>query len=106
MRAASELESLTDLDLIDDRTLFDALSAFDTYDLAKLLASTTDRSVSERLLSVMTKARQSETSWIMRRGLVINPLEILDIEQRFIQLVKSIKTGPAGDSSVQLSVGA
>ena len=105
VRAASELESLTDLDLVDDRTLFDALSAFDTYDLAKLLASTTDRSVSERLLSVMTKARQSETSWIMRRDLVINPLEIQDIEQRFIQLVKSIKTGPAGDSSVQLSVG-
>ncbi|MEA2540368.1 MAG: hypothetical protein QOH35_1734, partial [Acidobacteriaceae bacterium] len=51
-------------------------------------------------------ARQSETSWIMRRDLVINPLEIQDIEQRFIQLVKSIKTGPAGDSSVQLSVGA
>ncbi|HXM36397.1 MAG TPA: cyclic nucleotide-binding domain-containing protein [Pyrinomonadaceae bacterium] len=106
VRAASELESLTDLDLVDDRTLFDALSAFDTYDLAKLLASATDRSVSERLLSVMTKARQSETSWIMRRDLVINPLEIQDIEQRFIQLVKSIKTGPAGDSSVQLSVGA
>lgn len=105
VRAASELESLTDLDLVDDRTLFDALSAFDTYDLAKLLASATDRSVSERLLSVMTKARQSETSWIMRRDLVINPLEIQDIEQRFIQLVKSIKTGPAGDSSVQLSVG-
>ena len=106
VRAASELESLTDLDLVDDRTLFDAVSAFDTYDLAKLLASATDRSVSERLLSVMTKARQSETSWIMRRDLVINPLEIQDIEQRFIQLVKSIKTGPAGDSSVQLSVGA
>ena len=105
VRAASELESLTDLDLVDDRTLFDALSAFDTYDLAKLLASTTDRSVSERLLSVMTKARQSETSWIMRRDLVINPLEIQDIEQRFIQLVKSIKAGPATDSSVQLSVG-
>ena len=105
VRAASELESLTDLDLIDDRTLFDALSAFDTYDLAKLLASATDRSVSERLLSVMTKARQSETSWIMRRDLVINPLEIQDIEQRFIQLVKSIKAGPAADSSVQLSVG-
>jgi len=105
VRAASALESLTDLDLIDDRTLFDALSAFDTYDLAKLLASATDRSVSERLLSVMTKARQSETSWIMRRDLVINPLEIQDIEQRFIQLVKSIKAGPAADSSVQLSVG-
>jgi hypothetical protein len=90
-RPASELESLTDLDLVDDRTLFDAVSAFDTYDLAKLLASATDHTVSERLLSVMTKARQSETSWIMRRDLVINPLEIQDIEERFIQLVKSIK---------------
>ena len=105
-RPASELESLTDLDLIDDRTLFDAVSAFDTYDLAKLLASATDHTVSERLLSVMTKARQSETSWIMRRDLVINPLEIQDIEERFIQLVKSIKAGPAADAPEQLSVGA
>ena len=104
-RAVNELESLTDLDLIDDRTLFDAVSAFDTYDLAKMLASATDRGVSERLLSVMTKARQSETSWIMRRDLVINPLEMQDIEERFIQLVKSIKAGPATEASEQLSVG-
>jgi len=104
-RPANELESLTDLDLVDDRTLFDAVSAFDTYDLAKLLSSATDHTVSERLLSVMTKARQSETSWIMRRDLVINPLEIQDIEERFIQLVKSIKAGPAADTPEQLSVG-
>jgi hypothetical protein len=104
-RPTTELESLEDIDLIDDRTLFDAVSAFDTYDLAKLLAAATDTAVSQRLLSVMTKARQSETSWIMRRDLVINPLEIHDIEGRLVQLIKSIKAGPLADPGEQLSVG-
>lgn len=110
MRTAAELESLADLDFVDDRTLFDTVSAFDTYDLAKLLASTTDRAVSDRLLSVMTKARQSETSWIMRRDLVVNPGEIQDIEHRFIQQIKSIRAAQVApvspvDSSAKLSVG-
>jgi len=91
-RPASELDSLADLEFIDQRTLFDAVSAFDTYDLAKLLSSMADHAVADRLLSVMSQARQNEISWIMRRDIKIDPLEIPEIEQRFIDLVKSIKT--------------
>jgi len=92
IRAVSELESLSDLDLIDQRTLFDAVSAFDAYDLAKLLAAMVDRSIADRLLSVMTQARQNEISWVMRRDIKVDPLEIQDIEQRFIELIKAIKS--------------
>jgi CRP-like cAMP-binding protein len=92
IRAVSELESLSDLDLIDQRTLFDAVSAFDAYDLAKLLTAMVDRSIADRLLSVMTQARQNEISWVMRRDIKVDPLEIQDIEQRFIELIKAIKS--------------
>jgi hypothetical protein len=102
IRAASELESLADLEFIDQRTLFDAVSAFDTYDLAKLLTAMADHSIADRLLSVMTQARQNEISWIMRRDVKIDPLEIPEIEQRFIDLVKSIKS-PSMSASVPLS---
>jgi CRP-like cAMP-binding protein len=110
-RTAAEVESLSDLDLVDDRLLFDTVSAFDTYDLAKLLSSATDPAVSERLLSVMTKARQSETSWIMRRDLVISPAEIQEIEYRFIQQLKSIKAAQVApvapaDTPAQFSMGS
>lgn len=94
-RPVSELESLADLEFVDQRTLFDAVSAFDTYDLAKLLTATADHSIADRLLAVMTQARQNEISWIMRRDVKIDPLEIPDIEQRFIDLVKSIKSPSA-----------
>lgn len=99
VRAASEFESLADLEFIDQRTLFDAVSAFDTYDLAKLLTAMADHSIADRLLSVMTQARQNEISWIMRRDVKIDPLEIPEIEQRFIELVKSIKS-PSMSASI------
>jgi hypothetical protein len=49
----------------------------------------------------MTQARQNEISWIMRRDIKIDPLEIPEIEQRFIELVKSIKS-PSVNPSVPI----
>jgi len=92
-RAAHEYESLADIEFIDDRTLFDTVSAFDPTDLAKMLIGETDRAVSERLLWVMTRARQHEVSRIIRSDPEIDPLEIEQINRRFIRLLKSIKTG-------------
>ena len=99
IRPPSQLESLGDLEFVDQRTLFDAVSAFDTYDLAKLLATMADQTIADRLLSVMTQARQNEISWIMRRDIKIDLLDIPDIEQRFLELVKSIKS-PSMNPSV------
>jgi CRP-like cAMP-binding protein len=106
VRAVSELESLADLEFVDQRTLFDAVSAFDTYDLARLLTASADQTVADRLLSVMTQARQNEISWIMRRDVKIDPLEIPDIEQRFIDLVKSIKLPAAPSAPASLGTTA
>jgi hypothetical protein len=91
-RYSNEFASLADLEFIDDRTLFYTVSAFDIYDLAKMLVSAIDRAVSERLLSVMTEARQQEVSRIIRSNPVIDPIETEDISRRFIRLLKSIKT--------------
>ena len=92
-RSTHEFESLADIEFIDDRTLFDTVSAFDPCDLAKILIAETDRAVSERLLWVMTRARQHEVSRIIRNDPEIDPLEIEDIARRFIRLLKSIKSG-------------
>jgi CRP-like cAMP-binding protein len=91
-RYSNEFKSLDHLQFIDDRTLFYTVSAFDIYDLAKMLASATDRAVSDRLLSVMTEARKQEVSRIIRSNPVIDPIETEDINRRFIRLLKSIKT--------------
>ncbi len=91
-RGASELKSLDDLEFVDQRTLFEAVSAFDTYDLAKLLAAVTGEPVSDRLFSVMTEARKKEVSWVMRREIKIDPLEVAEIEERFIETVRTIKS--------------
>lgn len=92
-RAVNELESLDDLEFVDQRTLFDSVSAFDTYDLAKLLSHLPEGPAAERILSVMTEARKKEISWVMRRDIKIDPVEIQDIEQRFMEMVKTIKSG-------------
>jgi hypothetical protein len=102
-RSTDENESLADVEFIDDRTLFDTVNAFDPSDLAKMLIAATDRAVSERLLWVMTKARQHEVSRIIRSDPVIEPIEIEDISRRFIRLLKSIKSGVT-ISSERLSI--
>jgi hypothetical protein len=91
-RRVGELKSLEDIEFIDQRTLFEAVGAIDTYDLAKLLATITDQSVADRLLSVMTEARKKEVSWVMRRDIRIDPLEVGEIEERFLETVRAIKT--------------
>jgi CRP-like cAMP-binding protein len=91
-RGTGELKSLDDLLFVDQRTLFEAVSALDTYDLAKLLASIEDPAVSERLLSVMADARKNEVSWVMRRDIKIDPMEVGDIEQRLLETVRTLKS--------------
>ncbi|WP_233828987.1 Crp/Fnr family transcriptional regulator [Paraburkholderia sp. ZP32-5] len=94
-RRAGELNSLDDLAFVDQRTLFDAISAFDTYDLAKLLASIDGQPVAERLLAVMTEVRRNEVSWVMRRDIKLDAVEIGDIETRLLDAVKALKAPPA-----------
>ncbi|CAG9272819.1 Crp/Fnr family transcriptional regulator [Paraburkholderia unamae] len=91
-RGTGEIKALDDLLFVDQRTLFDAVSTLDTYDLAKLLASIEDQAVSERLLSVMADARKNEVSWVMRRDIKIDPVEVEDIEQRLLEAVRSLKS--------------
>ena len=94
-RAATELNSLDDLEFVDQRTLFEAVSAFDTYDLAKLLTALAGQRMDERLQSVMTEARKKEVSWVMRREIRIDPVELVEIEQRFIDAVRALKSAAA-----------
>ncbi len=91
-----EVRSLEDLVTIDQRTLFDVISTFDTYDLAKLIANLDDRAVADKLFSVMTEARRNEVSWVMRRELKLDPVEIEDIEQRVLDAVRAAKAPAVG----------
>ncbi|WP_175869980.1 cyclic nucleotide-binding domain-containing protein [Burkholderia sp. BCC0397] len=99
-RRGGDVRALEDLVWIDQRTLFDVISAFDTYDLAKLIANLDDRAVADKLFSVMTEARRNEVSWVMRRELKLDPVEIEDIEQRVLEAVRVAKAPAAGAMSV------
>lgn len=99
VRRAGDIRSLEDLAWIDARTLFDVVAAFDTYDLAKLMASVDDRAVADRLFSVMTEVRRNEVSWVMRRDLKLDPVEVEEIEQRLLDAVRAAKAPSAGATS-------
>jgi len=94
-RAARELRSLDDLDVVDDRSLAEAVGGFDTYDMAKLLASLPQQAVTDRLLAAMSEARRKEVSWIMRRDIKTDPVEVANIEDRFVEAVRAIAGLPA-----------
>ncbi|RQS43579.1 MULTISPECIES: Crp/Fnr family transcriptional regulator [unclassified Burkholderia] len=94
-RAGGDVRALEDLVGVDQRTLFDVISAFDTYDLAKLIASLDDRAVADKLFSVMTEARRNEVSWVMRRELKLDPIEIEEIERRVLDAVRAAKAPAA-----------
>lgn len=91
-RSLGDIASLEDLEFVDQRSLFDAVSAFDTYDLAKMLASIADQTIVDRLMGVMTEARKKEVSWVMRRDIRIDPVEVGDIEQRFLETLRTIRS--------------
>lgn len=97
-RLGGDVQSLEDLEYVDQRTLFEAVSATDNYDLAKMLSALSDQAVADRLLSVMTEARRKEVSWVMRREIKVDPLEVDGIEQRFIESVRAIKASSGGGS--------
>lgn len=99
-RRGGDVRALEDLVWVDQRTLFDVISAFDTYDLAKLIANLDDRAVADKLFSVMTEARRNEVSWVMRRELKLDPVEIEEIEQRVLEAVRAAKAPAAGATAV------
>ncbi|KFG96876.1 cAMP-binding protein [Burkholderia paludis] len=105
-RRGGDVRALEDLVRVDSRTLFDVVSAFDTYDLAKLIASLDDRAVADKLFSVMTEARRNEVSWVMRRELKLDPLEVEDIEQRVLDAVRAAKAPAAGAAPVASATDA
>ncbi|NIE68556.1 cyclic nucleotide-binding domain-containing protein [Burkholderia sp. Ax-1719] len=94
-RGSGDVKTLDDLLFVDQRTLFDAVSALDTYDLAKLLASLQDPAVSERLQSVLSEARKNEISWLMRREIKSDPLELEGIEERLLSAVRELRARAA-----------
>lgn len=94
-RGSGDVKALDDLLFVDQRTLFDAVNALDTYDLAKLLASLQDPAVSERLQSVLSEARKNEISWLMRREIKSDPLELEGIEERLLSAVRELRARAA-----------
>jgi hypothetical protein len=53
----------------------------------------------------MTEARKKEVSWVMRREIKIDPLEVAEIEERFIETVRTIKS-PAANAAPLSNVNA
>ncbi len=98
-RRVTDVKSIEDLEYVDQRTLFEAVSQTDTYDLAKLFASMTDRSIVDRLLAAMTETRRNEIAWVMRRDIKVDPVEVGDIELRFLETVKTLKSAPAAGAA-------
>lgn len=96
---ADEIESFADLLLIDDLTLFETVRATSACDLAKMLALAKHRAVSDRLLSVMSRAQQLEVSRMIQGGFVIEGSDVAEIELQFIRLLKSIKSGRVHSST-------
>ncbi len=94
-RDGGAVHALEDIVWIDQRTLFDVISAFDTYDLAKLIGSLDDRAVADKLFSVMTEARRNEVSWVMRRELKLDPIEIEEIGRRVLDAIRVAKAPAA-----------
>jgi hypothetical protein len=59
----------------------------------------TDQSVVDRLLAVMTETRRNEIAWVMRRDIKIDPIEVGDIEVRFLETVKALKSAPTAGAA-------
>ncbi len=100
-RSANELESLEDLEYVDQRTLFEALAGVDVYDLAKLLSGCQDEAIRDKVLACMSRIRRQELEDLTRDGLRVDSIEVQQIEESLMATIRQMKrpAAPGGDSA-------
>jgi CRP-like cAMP-binding protein len=91
--AVDDIESLDDLDAVDQRTLFDAVNSVDIYDMARMLKTVTSESARERLFAVMTKAKREEIEDILQSMDRTDPVAAQRIEENLIASIKRMMSG-------------
>lgn len=94
-QSSGDIHSIDDLISVDKRVLFEALNSFDEFDLARLFYQISDRTLLERLLSCMAKAKRKEIETLLQEGASCDAEEAEHIEQSLLETVKALRR-PAG----------
>lgn len=91
--SAEKIDSLSDIELVDQRSLFEAVNAMDIYDLAKLLKRVSESATRERLFAVMTKAKRDEIEELMTSIERVDPIEAQRLEDNLLAAVRHLMLG-------------
>lgn len=98
--SSADIESLDDIEAVDQRSLFDAVNGIDVFDLARLVKAIPQAETRDKLYAVMTRAKREEIEDLVGSMDRADPVAAQQIEDRLIAAVKQAMGGkpPAQES--------
>jgi CRP-like cAMP-binding protein len=88
IKSPEEFTNVSDLVFADQKSLFDAVSRCDLFDLAKLLSTVDDEDVKTKLLACLSRAKRSEVEEEMASLSAVDPIEALQLGKSLVAAVR------------------
>jgi CRP-like cAMP-binding protein len=88
IKSAEEFVDVGDLEFADQKSLFDAVSRCDLYDLAKLLSTVDEAGVKDKILASLSRAKRAEVEHDMATMGQSDPVEVLQIGKSLVTAVR------------------
>lgn len=88
IKSPEEFTDVSDLEFADQKSLFDAVSRCDLFDLAKLLSTVEEEGVKAKLLACLSRGKREEVEQDLASLGPVDPVEVLQIGKSLVAAVK------------------
>lgn len=88
IKPPEEFTDISDIEFADQKSVFEAVSRCDTYDLAKLLSTIPEESVKSKILASLSRAKREEVEHDLATVGEVDAVEVLQIGKLIIGQVK------------------
>lgn len=92
IKKPEEFTEITDIEFADQRSIFDVLSHYDVYDLAKVYKVVTDEGARNKILSGLPKSKREEVVEESESFNNLDPIEAAQLGQHIIDKIKERMT--------------
>ncbi|MCO5978744.1 cyclic nucleotide-binding domain-containing protein [Ideonella oryzae] len=94
IKRPEEFSDILDLEFADAKSVFQAVSKVDSYDLAKLVSTLDSELVKQKIVSSLSRSRREELESDLKDMRPTDPVEVQQIGNALINEVKSLMTTP------------
>lgn len=88
LKSPEEFSDINDLQFADQKSVFDAVSRCDAYDLAKVLATVEEEAAKEKILASLSRSKSEDVEREMQSLGKVDPIEVQHIARGIVAAVK------------------